>query len=255
MNSTRLVSYLFRCTKYRLALALFYSFAVAASEQRNIKLLIAAEDSWPPFSDRRGNGISYNLAKAALATQGYDLKKIVVPYARALQLTRSGKVDACWNVTRQYNTEEDFLFGDEPLFNADISFYYSVDRPSGFDSIESVPSDTRVGVILGYEYGDAFEQHKNRFKLVALPSQASLLKMMDAGRLDVVLMFDKVFDSVVASQKFEKEKFRKGNTFYTSQIYIAFSAKSDLSIQYSAVLDRGIRELKATGVYEMIFQP
>lgn len=215
-------------------------------------VVIAAEDSWPPFSDRNGRGISYDIAKAALATQGYDIKTIVVPYARALKLARHGSVDACWNVTRQSNTEKTYHFGEEPLLQADISYYYASGSKNDYEEMKRIPIGTRVGVVLGYEYGDQFEIFKNRFKVLALPSQASLLKMLKAGRLDVVFMFDRVFESIVAENKFDQADFRKGVRFYTSDIYIAFSPVIPKHLELSEALDRGLREIRKSGEYKRI---
>ena len=73
--------------------------ATAASPDKIIT--IAAVDNWPPFSDEIGRGLSYTLVQAALRQSGYQLKTVVVPYARALYYTEHNMVDGCWNVTKQ----------------------------------------------------------------------------------------------------------------------------------------------------------
>ena len=49
--------------------------------------MLAVEDSWPPYSDENGNGISKNIVQKALDNAGYSVEFITVPYARALLMT------------------------------------------------------------------------------------------------------------------------------------------------------------------------
>lgn len=213
---------------------------------------IAAENSWPPFSGRRGLGLSQKIASEAFAVTGYRLDLIVVPYARALRLVDQGEVDGCWNVTRQANTEERFHFGTEPLLQADVSFIYRANNVYDFTTIADIPTGTKIGVIIGYEYGDEFELHKDRFQITSVPSQKSLLYMLSAGRFDMVLMFDEVFAFKLAELKLKPAGYVKGNNFYRSDIFIAFNASSPRSHILSQALDKGLQYLHKTGRYAEI---
>lgn len=105
-----------------LALAAMHPAVCLALEDERI-VQIAAENSWPPFSGRRGQGLSQQIAGEAFALSGYRLELTVVPYARALRLVDHGEVDGCWNVTRQANTQKRFHFGSEPAAASRCLFY------------------------------------------------------------------------------------------------------------------------------------
>lgn len=227
---------------------------VFAAEVTDKTIVIAAENSWPPFSDKRGRGISYELAKAAFATQGYDIKTVVVPYARALKLTKAGEVHACWNVTRQPNTELVYHFGDEALLEASISLYYNMRNAQVYKSVAEIPDQTKIGVIIGYEYGDEYEQHKKRFDIASVSSQKSLLKMLRAKRIELAFMFDEVFKSTVETNNFDMNDYVQGAHIYKSEIFIAFDADSKQSQVYSEALDLGIRVLRETERYDAILR-
>lgn len=234
-------------------LALLLSLAVNAAHAETV--LIAAEDSWPPFSDASGHGISFNLVSAAYARVGQQIEIQVVPYARALYYTETGKVNACWNVTRQASTESTFVFGNEPLLRASASYFYPQGAEHNYSSPESIPDKARIGVIIDYEYGEAFAREQHRLQLVSVPDQRQLIKMLLARRLDAAIMFDKVAEYTLREMQLQQGVIVKGAQNHTSDIYVAFSKKRENSAQLAARLDRGLRELRASGEYQKLLNP
>jgi len=73
---------------------------------KNIQLIIAAADPWPPYISKshKDGGVSVEIANAALATQGYKVTNKIVPWARALKGTETGMfdliLDAWWTQKR-----------------------------------------------------------------------------------------------------------------------------------------------------------
>lgn len=215
-------------------------------------LNIAAEDAWPPFSDSNGEGYSRRLAEAAFEFSGIKLNIQTVPYARALNMTRAGAMDACWNVTRQPSTEVDFIFGKTPLFQAAASYFYKRGAEKDYRKPSDIPDGTRIGVINGYEYGEAFEHNKKRYQLIEVSKQSQLLALLQNGRVDVAVMFDHVFDYIMSAEHLNKNAFVKGHVNQVSDIYIAFSPKNEKSEFYAEQLDKGLAHLKETGEYQRI---
>lgn len=234
--------------------------AVVAMPQPSVKpthaanlVRLAAEDNWPPFSDEQGNGISRDIVRAALASQGYQLETIAMPYARALHETAQGKVDGCWNVTRQQSTAAQYVLPSNALFQAQASFYY---RHAGlhYQSVSDIPDGTVVGVILGYEYGDLYEQHKHRFKLVEVSTHAQLIQLLVSGKLEVTIFFDDVLAYYLAKPDFAKVRLVRGHVNHVSDIFVAFSKRNSRSVEYANALDAGLRELKRSGLYDKLMQ-
>jgi polar amino acid transport system substrate-binding protein len=58
---------------------------------------LAAENSWPPYSDKNGSGISKEIIQAAYNSVNVTVEFIVVPYARALKMAKLGQVDGAFN--------------------------------------------------------------------------------------------------------------------------------------------------------------
>lgn len=214
---------------------------------------IAAEDNWPPFSNEKGQGLSQQLVSAAFASQGFAIETIAMPYARALHETAQGDVDACWNVTRQQSTLETYLLHQTPLFRVQASFYYHQQRLN-YRSVQDIPDGTVVGVILGYEYGDLYEQHKQRFKLVQVSTHQQLIQLLASNKLDLAIFFDDVLDYYLQQPELRRVKLLRGQPNHVSDIFVAFDKKNPRSTEYAKALDAGLQHLHHTGAYRQLMQ-
>ena len=234
------------------AIYFFLMLCAATYGYAQQEIVIAAEDSWPPFSNEKGEGISLALVSAALKLHDIQAKLLVVPYARALNYTETGKVNACWNVTRQPSTEALFLFGEEPLLVAQASYFYAPGSPLDFSSPAEIPDKTRVGIIIDYEYGASFSQHQQRYDVIAVPNQDQLIKLLVNKRVDVAIMFDDVASYTLKTMGVDGNVIKKGQRNHLSDIYVAFSKNHADSASLAKKLDNGIRQLKASGEYQKI---
>lgn len=227
--------------------------AVEAAESHQLPVRIAAEDNWPPFSDENGKGLSTQLVSAAFARRGFHIETVVVPYARALHYTAHGKTEACWNVTRQANTERDYLLHQQPLFQAASSFYFH-GVVKNYRSVAELPDGTVVGVILGYEYGDLFEQHKKRFQLVEVSTHPQLIALLQHDKVQLAIFFDDVLAYYLAQPALRQIRLQKGQLNHVSDIYVAFSRVGPRSKQLAEALDSGLLELQRSGDYQRMLK-
>jgi polar amino acid transport system substrate-binding protein len=232
---------------------LFFLFlSIYLFEVSNAKEVhLAVEDSWPPFALVDGTGISTNIVEAAFKEVGVKLKTSVFPYIRALDLTESGSVDGCYNVTKQYSTETKFIFGKVPLLHVKASFFYKKSSRFHFQKIEEFPEKYEIGVIRGYEYGNKFEELKKKFNIVEVNSQTQLIQMLLGDRIQTAIMFDKVADYYLKKLKLSNQV-SKGFTNHESDIYVAFSRKNSSSKELSHFLDEVIKKLKKKKLYQKI---
>lgn len=207
------------------------------------KLVLAAEDSWPPYAKRDGTGISRDIITAALASTGTDVEFVIVPYARALKMAEDGKVDGAFNVTKQASTLERFAFGKEPLLMARASYFYPKDTTASYHSANEIPDGTSIALIIGYEYGNVYEANRARFKEVRVSSQKQIVRLVQTGKVDMAIMFDEVARYTLDSMNLNQNTLRKGHLNHVSEIYIAFSKQADNLAHKIALLDNGLAAL------------
>ncbi|TGG94116.1 transporter substrate-binding domain-containing protein [Natronospirillum operosum] len=125
------------------------------------RTLVGAGDPWPPFldPDLPGNGIAVQIVTAALETQGYDVEWNNMPWARALYGVRDGEYDI---LVGAWHTDEraEFLLYSEPYIDNDVRIIMRADDDFEFEGIEDL-AGKRIGTVLGYGYGDEFNQADN----------------------------------------------------------------------------------------------
>ncbi|MCP5160868.1 MAG: transporter substrate-binding domain-containing protein [Hahellaceae bacterium] len=223
------------------------------------ELLLGVENSWPPFADTNGLGYSTSLVNHAYAAVGIQPRIQVFPYARVLKLVEYGNLNGGYNVTRQPNTESQFLFGSRPLLMASARFYFRNGKEQPYSSLEEVPDHTHIATIIDYEYGPDFEANKHRFQLTEVSSQEQIIQMILTGRVDTGLMFEEVAHYTVEKMKAvpgkihsDTQALAEGRIFYTSKIYVAFDKHNPENLKYAQLLDEGLRLITLNGVYQQI---
>ncbi len=207
-------------------------------------ITLAVENSWPPYADQNGNGISKQILQKALAHQGVQVSFVTVPYARALHLAEIGKVDGAFNVTKQASTLKKFAFGQEPILIASASYYYSKNTRFDYKSVTDIPSGTSIAVILGYEYGDKYEQQRHRFDEVKVSSQEQIIKLLRSNRVDMAIMFDEVASYYLKQMQLSEHAISKGHINHTSDIYVAFNKEKALE-DVIKKLDSGLKATRS----------
>lgn len=216
------------------------------------RIHLGAEDSWPPYSDQHGQGISTQLIKAAYAKTNLTPSFQVLPYARVLHDLSSGKIDGGYNVTRQLTTESKYIFGNVPLITVEAYWFFLPGTHSKIQSLGEIPDKFRVGVIRDYEYGDEYEQQRYRFKETQVSQQSQLIRMLNQGRIDAALMFEQEAEFALRQMKIKSTVFDKRFLNHQGDVYVAFSPKNPHAYWMAEQLDIGLLAIKETGEYDRI---
>lgn len=221
-----------------------------------LKVTLAAEDGWPPFADEFGRGISHHLIHQAFKQVDVAVSTIVVPYTRGLVMTDRGSVNGVFNVTKEQSTLKRFVFGQEPLFTVNASFFFAKSHPTSVDDKWHLPIGSVVGIIDGYEYGDEFIQliEKRQLRITKVNSQRQLINLLLVGRIDTAIMYDMVADVYIDQMGVNKDITAKFNN-HISEIFVAFSKKDPQAEQWSKLLDKGLQALKQQGHYQQLLVP
>ncbi|QYJ80538.1 transporter substrate-binding domain-containing protein [Shewanella acanthi] len=215
-------------------------------------ITLAAEDSWPPFADQFGHGISHRLIKAAFEQLPYEINSLIVPYSRGLMMAEKGSVDGVFNVSKEESTEQRFVFGNTPLFVATASFYQKKQTKT-VNNKWALPIGSTVGIIKSYEYGNEFNElvKQRKLNIVTVTTQQQLVNLLLIGRIDAALMYDLVAQEVLAKMGVDGEV-QSVFINHSSNIYLAFSKQSPRAKQLAQELDLGLLRLKTNGKYQQL---
>lgn len=206
------------------------------------EITLYAEDGWPPYSYPDGTGMSNQKVIDAFALQGIKVNVKVLPFARIINLLESNKVMFGINVAQTPSTKKQFLFHAQPLFTSNSHFYYWHDNPLIATTKEQLSPTSRIGTILGYDYGEFIDQNPLNLTIERVKSHEQNLKKLSAHRLDAILLFDEVAKQVIAKNNLEGKLIKgpKGNSI---DIYAAFAKQHPDTEKYLAILNQGLAQL------------
>lgn len=187
-------------TKNLIALSLAFLVICASIFVKPVqaKVLVIASDEWCPYicDDTHLPGFLVEIVTEIAANNGVKVRFALTPLARALDLTKKGKIDILLALTPQHITDfqlqkSHLSFGG--LYN---DFYVRANDPWRFDSIIdleiALKNNAILGTINGYEYGDNIGNllKNNAAHIFSASGNSPLqkqLKMLRLGRLDILL--------------------------------------------------------------------
>ena len=216
-------------------------------------LILGAEDDWIPYSRPDGTGISNDIIKAAYQSVGINVQFQVMPYSRILKMVEWGELPGGFNVPLDEESKKNFLFGKTPLYEAVSAYYQSTAKPLKAKSREQLIHKERVGVVLGYGYGDHFLEAVRQGKILKedSTSESINLKKLDAGRLDATIIYDKTAAVLIRDLRLQG-KIEMAFPNETSSIFVGFSPKNTKARYYADKLDEGLANIKKNGTYSKI---
>lgn len=217
------------------------------------KTLTAAANPWPPFVDP-GNpkeGLSLEVLRAAFETQGYKVKMIYQPWARAMNNVKVGKVDILPDVWLNEERKKDYYFSDSYAQNA-IRFIKRSDDEFEFNGIESL-FGKKVGIVRGYSYADEFMKNPKIEKPMN-NNFISNIKKLIAKRIDLTIEDEIVARMLLAQESntlVQKIGFTK-NAISIKKLYLATGKKNPRGKEIVDTFNKGIKVIKSNKVYSNI---
>ena len=175
-------------------LSLFFNVACPTvrsfAETETNSVVLSVEDDASPWSRSDGSGYANDLVVAAYRAVGVEVDLKVVPYARCKRMAVNGEVAGCFSTSPSPDSKGLIELSDRPLFSVTSGYFYNVNKPPSVSRQESLPAETIVGTVIGYEYPASFEQLRVQKKLVVeeSPSEDVNLRKLAAGRIDLALL-------------------------------------------------------------------
>lgn len=212
-------------------------------------------DSWCPYNcdPKSANpGYGIEIAKEIFEKAGHRVNYHTQAWQSALKAVKQGEATAAIGVT--YNDSPELLFPQQPIGISQDTLIARSDMPFDYRTVESLDGHV-LGAMAGYAYDPAFntyiEKYKNDKTRLDLAEgdhgfEINLKKLVDK-KLDLVLEDFSVANFVVKNLKMESLVTLHAVQGKRNRVYLAFSPKNPKSQEYSALLDKGIAQLRASG--------
>ena len=224
-----------------------------------LKVVFVA-DPWCPYTCHAGSdreGILIDVLRSALPSAKYIIEYKNLPWARAVEDTRHGKYNGI--VGAFYSDAPDFIFPNKPI--VEIQNHAFVLAQSNLKVWEDqYLKSKKIGLIQGYSYGDKVDRQvalkSSNLQILAGDEILSrLVKMLDAGRIDIIIETPLVILEAIKDMKKNQADYRSLGPVSSLALglHIALSPKNAASQSIKLDLDRGMSELKESGKLQKIF--
>lgn len=219
-------------------------------------VLIGAENDAAPWSYADGSGFVNNLVTEALSASGWKVDLQVVPYARCKRLAQTGKIAACFSVSRTGDPDPTLLFPKMPVIDPHFIAYADVDSPMTNCNPASWRGQPHVALVNGYEYVEAIERLKDTgaIRVETVNSEVAALNMLAARRIDAVILTlddikhdDMLFAQALPRTNHLRTTFHRACDFGSMPAYIAFSAKHPVGRLALSAFEDGMAMLERRG--------
>ncbi len=235
------------------------SLALLAPASADEPVLRLCADQWMPYNGDPAEakpGYVIELARTVFEKEGIKVEYDVLPWEEALaavkECRRSGAIGA--------NAEESAGLTQpaESIGSLSICLITRAESKWTYDNIASFRKVT-LGISKGYSYWPALDSYIEKASGPAVFAAAGddpldeLMSKLQAGEVDVVAESEPVLLWYLRSHNLDREKFRVVFKGTPEAIFVAF-APDDEGRRFAAILDNGIRSLRASGELTKLLQ-
>lgn len=235
--------------KKLMILLLISSLYITAEE----RVIYAAYTSWEPYTytvDAKPMGFELEIFQNVMERMDYSVIFIEMPWKRCLQNLKSGEMDVVISMLINEEREEYTLFPEEHISTTDFMLISL--KESAIESTNPLINlkDYKIGSILGFHYGDEFD-NANYLDKVEVGDSELLLELLLKKRFDIV-----IGNKTVIMNSFHKKKLTTALVFHeppvkSDKLYVGFS-KNESHEVLSKEFSSGLKLFKETDEYREI---
>ena len=238
---------------FGITLLLFSVFQWEVRGEEVKKVLLSEEALWPPYtyetSGTATKGMSLDLMKALFSRLNIEMELRLFPQQRCIQQMQEGSRDAMTLISKN-KTREEFLDYTAPILEDQGLIYYSIDQktPLQWKTFEDLKA-YRVGIVSGYNYGDAFKEAWEKYHLRVDPvtTIGQNFQKLNINRIDLMLANQAEASEFIRNNPEYKGRFKTTDKPYLSYSYhMAFSKKSPAKALIPQINDT-IQKMKDDG--------
>jgi polar amino acid transport system substrate-binding protein len=158
--------------------------AIARANATEVNLITAA---YPPYygPNLTNHGPVTEIIVAAYKKVGYRVNIKYVPWARALEIAKSGKADGLYGAWYSAERAQWFVYSNQLLSNEIVLYKRRGTAPQTFTSYSALRS-YKIGIVRGYRNPPAFEAAHLRTDTAN--TDATNLRKLVAKRIDLILI-------------------------------------------------------------------
>lgn len=208
-------------------------------------------EHWPPISfeqSGRAEGMAVDLARMIQKIIGSKDPIEVMPWPRAYQTALTQPNVLLFSVVKTPERQKYFTFLG-PIATGEISVYARGNQKFKHPSLDVIKSDFRVATHRGTAFQSQLETSGYKH-IVPVNSPIHGIKMLMTGRVDAYCDDDIAIEEIFQQAGYRKNSYIKIAALAPSEIYFAFSSKTDEKT--ISEWQMAFEELKRNGTFEAL---
>ena len=234
---------------------LFINLNIAFAEE-TIRIAVG---EWPPFLDEnlKNKGIAAHIIRDIFISEGYNVKFDFLPWARAYDLSKTGKYHGTAIWLKKPERETDFYYS-EPVIQEKHVFFHLKSEPFEWSSVEDLLG-LKIGGIIRFSYGEELDsalkagkikmervsQDKQNFAKLLMKRIEIYPQEINVGYYELQKHFSPEEIQLVSHHS--KSLMEKSSYLLLSK---KFEQNKDLIIKFN----KGLQKLKSNDKYEHYFK-
>jgi len=174
--------------KQRCLLALLLGILLPVSAHAETYRCVSLD--YPPLiykdADHRVKGFAVELVSAVFKNLGHNLQVEIYPWARSLEMARTGTRDCIFTIFQSPEREQFFDFSGESIIPQMVYFYTRKDTGVVFKGDFSSLEGLRIGTVRKISYGSKFDEARPRLQIDEAYELEQSMKKLLIGRIDVI---------------------------------------------------------------------
>lgn len=244
---------------FRLAVAICAGCLLCTPAQSQT-LNIRADEWFPMNGDPSSDSPGYmiELAQAIFEPKGIKVNYEVLPWDRAVSLTRKGAIHC---VVGAYKEDTpDFLFPSEHWGVDTVHFYILAGDRWKYTGQRSSLKKRRIGLISAYSYGeefDAFAKENTGLNFQYMTGNDALsknIKKLLSLRINTIVESRFVMEAKRKALELEEQIVSAGQLAPGFPMYIACSPNHPDTQAYVTMVDKAMPQLRKSGTFSRILQ-
>lgn len=229
-------------------LLIFLSFSVGAETYRLVS------EEYPPYEYLKDNtpvGMDVELLQLAASKVKIDFKIIFLPWARALEMVKSGTADGIFSLMKNEERSHFLLYPETYLYIASSSLFVRKNFSQKIEKIKDLKGK-RVGVVYGNSYGEEFDKASYIVK-ESVVDHETLIKKLIGKREDMIITTKEV--GYYLARKYGANDIRHLPLIVSRDLfYIGISKKSLKGRHLYKKISEGLKQIQESGEADKIRQ-
>lgn len=239
------------------ALVAFVSFTAAGTIYGADKEIVIGSDPWCPyqcFDQGKPRGITLDIVRHVFEPKGYRVSMLSLPWTRAIQMLREGKITTFGSAAKADAPE--MVFATEPTTVMRNTIFKRADDTWRYKGIDSLHEGT-LGFVQSYTYGTAIDAHirqnpKKTEKSSGENALRSMILMVDSKRIRFFVE-DRVIGLYGIAKNGLATKVVPAASITSVPLYFGFSPKTPDAPKLAKVLSEELVKMRKDGTLKEIY--